>query len=153
MYLDHPAGLHEVCRRLAPIHPDHASLPIEEGFNWSTCLARVPFDQLYLVVFRSVRSATADLDLLKRHDDRAYAAALEAGGLLHYFKGEMNERRECLSFCLWESRQQAQRASGGASHTAAARLTSQMYESYRLERYDVIKPAVDGEEIIFRHVE
>jgi len=153
MYLDYRAGLYEACRRLSPIHPDHATLPIQEGFNWSSCLADVPFDGLYLVVFRSVRRATADFALLKKHDDRAYADALEAGGLLHYFKGEMNQRRECLSFCLWESRQQAQRASAGASHAAATRLTAQMYESYYLERYEVIKPGDEKEVIVFRRVE
>jgi hypothetical protein len=53
----------------------------------------------------------------------------------------MNERRECLSFCLWEDREQARRASGGASHRTAAAITADMYESYVLERYDLIKEA------------
>jgi hypothetical protein len=153
MYLDHPVGLHEACRRLSPIHPDHANLPIQSGFNWSSCLTGVPFDRLYLVVFRSVRRATADLNLLREHDDLAHAAALEAGGLLYYFKGEMNERRECLSFCLWESRQQAHRAAGGASHTAATRVTAKMYESYSLERYDVMKTADKKGDLVFRRIE
>jgi hypothetical protein len=153
MHLDYPVGLHEACRRLSPIHPDHATLPIEEAFNWSSCLTGVPFDRLYLVVFRSVRRATADLDLLREHDDLAYAEALEAGGLLCYFKGEMNERRECLSFCLWESRRQAHRATAGASHTAATRLTAQMYESYSLERYEVMKTADEKEDIIFQRID
>jgi len=153
MHVDHPVGLHEACRRLSPIHPDHANLPIEQAFNWSSCLTGVPFDRLYLVVFRSVRRATADLDLLREHDDLAYADALEAGGLLCYFKGEMNERRECLSFCLWESREQAQRAAGGASHTSAARITAQFYESYRLERYHVVRTTAGEEGATFRRIE
>jgi hypothetical protein len=139
MYLDYPVDLHEACRGLSPIHPDHTTLPIQEGFNWSSCLAEVPFSRLYLVVFRSVRRATADLELLKEHDDRAYAEALEAGGLLRYFRGSMNERCECVSFCLWESREQALRAAGGASHRKAAATTADMYESYVLERYDLVK--------------
>ena len=153
MHLDHPVGLHEACRRLSPIHPDHATLPIQQAFNWYSCLTGVPFDRLYLVVFRSVRRAAVDLDLLRQHDNLAYADALEAGGLLCYFEGEMNERRECLSFCLWESRQQAQRAAGGASHTAAMRMTAQFYESYRLERYEVVKSAAGEEDVVFRRIE
>ncbi len=153
MYLDYPVGLHEACRRLSPAHPDHASLPIQEAFNWSSCFTGIPFDQLYLVVFRSVRRATADLDLLREHDDLAYADALEAGGLLYYFKGEVNERRECLSFCLWESRQQAHRAAGGASHTAATRMTAQMYESYSLERYEVIMTSDEKGDVVLRWIE
>ena len=152
MHLDHPVGLYEACRRLSPIHPDHATLPIQQAFNWSSCLTGVPFDQLYLVVFRSVRRAAVDLGLLREHDDLAYADALEAGGLLCYFKGEMNERRECLSFCLWESREQAQRAAGGTSHTAATRITAQFYESYVLERYYVVKSAAGEEGVVFQRI-
>ncbi len=153
MHLDHQAGLHEACRRLSPIHPDHATLPIQQAFNWSSCLTGIPFDRLYLVVFRSVRRAAADLYLLREHDDLAYADALEAGGLLCYFKGELNGQRECLSFCLWESRQQAQRAAGGASHAAATRITAQFYESYRLERYYVVRAAAGEEGVVFRQIE
>jgi len=152
MNLDHRAGLYEACRRLSPIHPDHANLPIQEGFNWSSCLAGVPFDRLYLVVFHSVRRTTADLQVLWEHDNRAYADALEAGGLLRYFEGEMNGRRECLSFCLWESREQARRASGGASHRAATGITAEMYESYTLERYDLIKIRGAKESLVFRRL-
>jgi hypothetical protein len=104
MILDYPAALYEACRQISPIKQDYANLPIEEGFDWSSSLGDIPFDRLYLVVFRSVRRPTADLRLLKEHDDRAYEAAREAGGLLRYFRGEMNEHRECLSFCLWASR-------------------------------------------------
>ncbi len=135
MFLDQRAGLHEACRQISPINPDYVTLPIEEGFDWSCRLGGARFERLYLVVFRSVRRASADLQLLKEHDDRAYETALRAGGLLRYFKGEADERRECLSFCLWESSEQAVAASGGASHRAAARLTGEMYESYDLERY------------------
>jgi hypothetical protein len=151
MYPDYPVGLHEACRRISPIHPDYATLSLQEGFNWSSCLADVPFDRLYLVVFRSVRRTTADLELLKEHDDTAYAEALEAGGLLRYFRGAMNERRECLSFCLWESREQARRASAGESHRAAVALTAEMYETYALERYDLIKQGT--RDLVFRRHE
>ncbi len=104
------------------------------------------------MVFRSVRRASANLDLLQEHDDRAYADAEGAGGLLFYFKGLVNERRECLSFCLWESREQASRAAGATSHRAATTITAQMYESYTIERYDLIKQGAQ-ENLVFRRVE
>jgi hypothetical protein len=148
MILDHTAGLYEACRRISPINPDYANLPIEEGFDWSSHLGEAHFDRLYLVVFRSVRHPAADLKLLKAHDDRAYEDAIEAGGLLRYFKGEMNGRRECLSFCLWESRERARTASGGVSHRTAAQLTAQMYESYTLERYELAKGGAG--DLVFR---
>jgi len=150
---DRPAGLYEACRQLSPVHPDHTSRPIEEGFNWSSCLAAVTFDRLYLVVFRSVRRATADLGLLREHDDRAYEEALRAGGLLRYFKGEANERRECVSFCLWESREQARRASNGDSHKEATGIVAETYESYTLERYELIKVGGAKRSLVFRPLE
>ena len=76
---------------------------------------------------------------LMAYDDRAYAEALGAGGLLYYFKGEANERRQCLSFCVWESRQQARAAARLPLHLAATRIANEIFESYELERYIVKK--------------
>jgi hypothetical protein len=151
--LSNPAALYEACRRLSPVRPDYTSRPIEERFNWSSCLSADTFDRLYLVVFRSVRRTTADLDLLREHDDRAHDEALRAGGLLRYFKGEANERRECVSFCLWESREKARRAAGGALHWEAARTAAQTYESYTLERYDLTKVGGAKPNLLFRPLE
>jgi hypothetical protein len=127
--------LQRACQQISPLHPDYATRPIQEGFDWVSSLADCPFDQLYLVVFRSVRHQAADLVALREHDDRAYEEARESGGLLRYFKGHANERDECLSFCLWETREQARRAADAASHHSAAAVSAQMYLSYVLERY------------------
>jgi len=145
MPLDLRADLYEACRQISPRNPDYATLPVEVGFDWSS-LSRCPFDRLYLVVFRSLRRPEADLDLLREHDDRAYEEALTSGGLLCYFKGHANERGECLSFCLWETREQAREAADAASHRSAAGLSVQMYLSYRLERYLLKK---EGEKLVF----
>src|SRR5918994_1652260 len=149
MALDLGPLLHGACQRISPIYPDYATRPIRDGFSWSSSLAGCPFDRLYLVVFRSVRRPKADLDLLREHDDRAYAEALESGGLLHYFKGQANERGECLSFCLWERREQAMIAAGATSHRTAADITSKMYYSYVLDRYWLKKVE---EKLVFERV-
>jgi hypothetical protein len=135
MTLDLRADLYEACRQISPKHPDYVTQPIQDGFDWASCLSGCLFDRLYLVVFRSVRRQTADLDLLREYDDRAYEEALKFGGLLRYFKGHANERGECLSFCLWESREQAREAASAASHRSAAGISALMYESYVLDRY------------------
>jgi hypothetical protein len=97
---------------------------------------------------------SADLDLLREHDDRAYEQALESGGLLRYFKGEANEHRECLSFCLWETRRQAIKAAGTASHQSAAEISVRMYESYVLDRYWLKKVlSARGERLIFESIQ
>jgi hypothetical protein len=142
------------CQQICPIYPDYATRPVQDGFSWYSSLAGSAFERLYLVVFRSVRRPSADLDLLREHDDRAYEKALEWGGLLRYFKGEANERGECLSFCLWETREQAIEAAGAASHQSAAEISVRMYESYVLDRYWLKKVvAVRGETLIFELIQ
>ena len=145
--------LHRACQHICPLYPDYATRPIQDGFSWSSSLLGCPFERLYLVVFRSVRRPSADLELLREHDNRAYEKALDSGGLLRYFKGEANERRECLSFCLWETRKQAKEAAGGASHRSAADISVGMYESYVLDRY-WLKKIVSGrgEALIFEPI-
>ncbi len=145
--------VHRACQRISPMYPDYAARPIQDGFSWSSSLAGCAFDRLYLVVFRSVRRPDADLDLLREHDDRAYAEALESGGLLRYFKGHANVRRECLSFCLWETREQAIEAAGAASHRSAAGISVRMYESYVLDRYWLKKVVTArGERLVFEPI-
>jgi hypothetical protein len=145
--------LRRACQQICPIYPDYATRPIQDGFSWSSSLAGCAFERLYLVVFRSVRRPSADLDLLREHDDRAYEDALESGGLLRYFKGEANEQRECLSFCLWDTRRQALEAAGAASHQSAAEISVRMYESYALDRYWLKKVVAAREErLIFEPI-
>jgi heme-degrading monooxygenase HmoA len=132
----------EAFQRLTPIRDDYATRPIWEGFDWSRCAAEADVDEVYLVVFRSVRREDADLDRLVAYDDHAHAEAAEASGFLHYFKGQATEGRECLSFCLWESPEQGKAAARGSAHSEAAALVDEAYESYELERYLLKKRGV-----------
>ena len=149
MSLDLKADLYEACQQISPRHPDYAALSIDDGFHWSS-LYCCHFERLYLVVFRSVWQPEADLDLLRELDDHAYEEALKSGGLLRYFKGQANERGECLSFCLWETREQARQAADAASHRSAAGVSAQMYLSYSLERFWIQK---SGEKLVFEPIQ
>lgn len=149
MSLNLTAGLYEACQQISPRHPDYAALSIDDGFHWSS-LYCCHFERLYLVVFRSVWQPEADLDLLRELDDHAYEEALKSGGLLRYFKGQANERGECLSFCLWETREQARQAADAASHRSAAGVSAQMYLSYSLERFWIQK---SGEKLVFEPIQ
>ena len=64
----------------------------------------------------------------------------------------MNERRECLSFCLWGSGEQAARAADGTHHRDASRISSRMYESYELERYELSRDPM-GDHVRFRSLD
>lgn len=121
--------------RLEPVRDDYALVPIEYGFNWDECVADMQIPELYLVVFRSVRRADADVERLRWFDDRAYDDASQAPGFLFYFKGQVTPGLACLSFCLWETRQLARSASDRPAHAEAAALVAEMYETYDLERH------------------
>jgi hypothetical protein len=114
------------------------------AFNWSHCLATVSEGVWYVVAFRSIRNERADPARLKLLDDRAYDEAMQSSGLLAYFRGDLTERRECLSVCVWESREAAAEATRLEAHSAAADITDEMYDLFELERWQIIKHAGGG---------
>lgn len=122
---------------LAPISADYASLPVSEAFNWSECGADA--GEWCLIAFRSVLQETADVARLWEQDERAFEEAAALPGFVHYFRGLPNERGECLSFCLWESWDQARASAGGPAHVSAMELIDDTFESFQLEFLTVTK--------------
>jgi hypothetical protein len=126
----------EAFKELAPITARYATVPIQDGFNWDDCAARLPEGQWYMVVFRSVRREAIDDLTLEMHDYGAHIeASRRAVGLIHYFRGTPNEHRECLSFCIWRNRKEAARAAQLPLHRVAMTMTEEKYEWYTLERH------------------
>ena len=121
--------------RLVPARAGYQTAPIQEAFNWSYTLENVDWGRWYLIVFRSMRRADADDELLSRHDDLAFAEALASGGLLRYYKGALDREKRCLSLCVWDRRRSAEVATRMSEHRAAARLTRRFYHWYDVERY------------------
>jgi hypothetical protein len=122
---------------LHPIREDYAIAPILESFNWIESLRGIDDIDWYLVVFRSVRAGAADDDRLIELDDRAHEEALAHTGLLHYFAGELDAERRCVSFCVWEDRTRAVEAAGLPRHLDAIGAAMHVYDSYVLERYRI----------------
>ncbi len=125
--------------RLAPVTAAYATAPVLEGFNWREILTEVASGRWYLVVFRSFRTEDPNEQVLTAHDDIAFADALAGGGLLRYYRGEMDAGRNCLSLCVWQTRRQAQDATLRADHRSAASLTRRFYVWYDVERYVMTK--------------
>lgn len=130
---------------LRPTREDYAVAPITESFNWRDCLADVDRADWYLVAFRSVREEAADERRLEDLDEAAHQEAISRSGLLHYFSGELDEERRCLSFCVWEDRTRAVEAAGLPLHREAIDAAGSMYRSYVLERYRITVRAGDVE--------
>ncbi len=127
--------------RLQPVPELYATLPIDQAFDWDACADLGTEGEWYLVCFRSVRSADADERLLTELDDAAHDEAVSSPGFVHYFKGATTATRNCLSFCIWKSRDAARAASARPLHRRATSVTSVMYASYRLELYRLRKRA------------
>lgn len=130
--------------RLVPAPGPYATLPISEAFDWTACADTEAAGEWYLVCFRSIRHPGADEALLQALDDLAHLEASTAPGFVHYFKGHTTERGECLSFCLWDNRRMARSAAGRPAHAQASAVTGEMYASYRLEFYRVVKRPGQG---------
>jgi hypothetical protein len=130
---------HPCFDRLLPVSNDYATLPVADAFTWDACADPALAGEWYLVVFRSVQRIGADQEELRRMDDAAHDEAAGSPGFIHYFKGPANERRECLSFCLWDSRREAREAAGQPAHVAAISVISATYERYTLEFLRVTK--------------
>eukprot|EP00897_Mesotaenium_endlicherianum_P006015 jgi/Mesen1/5441/ME000271S04469 len=117
---------------------DPLTTPYEDCFKWKHIIESLQVEEgklLYAVVFRSVRKESADTEELYAADAAAYEEARQGGGLLKYWYGTLNKRRECLATCIWESREAARGALGKAAHVKAMQLAAQMYYTYTLERY------------------
>ena len=133
----HAAPHGRIERPLRVRRPDFAVAAIDAGFDWVDCLETTPSGSFYLVVFRSVRRVGADAEMLTEFDDLAHAEARLSGGLHFYFKGEPGPDRTCLSLCLWDTQEQARAALSLPRHQAAARIGRDVYETFRLVRYQV----------------
>jgi hypothetical protein len=134
---DAAGGAGQVLDALRPIREDYAIAPILESFNWAECLASADGADWYLVAFRSVRNQHADDRLLYELDARAHEEAISHTGLVHYFGGELDAQRRCLSFCVWEDRERAAAAAALPKHRDAIGAAVTMYDSYVLERYRI----------------
>lgn len=126
---------------LTPAAADYATLPLPEAFTWAGCAPRVEAGEWYLVAFRSIHRKGADERTLEEYDLRAAEEAAQAPGFVHYYRGPVTSTRACLSFCIWESRDNARAASRGARHIEAISLVEQMYESYELEFHRLTRRA------------
>ncbi len=125
-------------------------LPVETSFNWDEMLSYVDDGQWYLVAFRSRHAADADEDTLEALDRAARESAMTMPGFLYYFMGIPLAMGECLSFCLWNSKEEAAYASAQPEHREAVKRGLHFFEYYTLEQYHITKR--DGE-ISFERVQ
>ncbi|KAF0405609.1 hypothetical protein F8M41_008904 [Gigaspora margarita] len=107
----------EVLKNLKEIDSNYTTKPIEKSFNWN-----------------EIASGIKDIEGECRKSWR-------------YWSDEFNQNRECLSMCIWASKDNAIEASKKPQHTAAKKLANMSnYEFYVLEKY-VLKKKMNETEI------
>jgi hypothetical protein len=90
---------------------------------------------------------------LLNFNQQAFNAAQQIGGLVVYYQGErvapdstvqpdpelnLGFVPDCLSFCIWQSRQQALNGADVRAHSQAVRRVDQWYENFAIKKYVVL---------------
>ncbi|KAL4976762.1 hypothetical protein BDW66DRAFT_47253 [Aspergillus desertorum] len=134
---------------LTPLRPNYATAPYTESFNWASVFVTLhnlakkegyswPRQSFYVVVFRSILQADAEGDRLHLLDERSHAEAVSSGGLLKYWFGVRNGRRENLATCVWRSREDARTGGTGAWHAQARAAAREMYEKIEFTTLELV---------------
>jgi hypothetical protein len=130
-----------------PQDPNYRVSPIQQGFDWPGIFASIAAsrdattEDLYLVVFRSVRKPNVDGAWITMLDEAAHTEAKQSSALLHYFAGSLDDGRRAISWCLWTDRTAARLALSGPAHQEAAREARELYDTFSIELYDVSRTA------------
>ncbi|KAI9272627.1 hypothetical protein BDA99DRAFT_433014 [Phascolomyces articulosus] len=129
-------------------------VPLSDVFNWNDMAERLGKEvegKWYMVAFYSKRKVDCETKQLIEEDDYIHELAKKSGGLLQLWSGKMNEDRESLTVSIWVDREHALNGTRRQPfHRKASGHASKLFfESYKLERYNLIKRA--GETVF--HIE
>ncbi|KAL4969085.1 uncharacterized protein BDV14DRAFT_166269 [Aspergillus stella-maris] len=141
---------------LEPTRPDYATAPYIDSFDWPGVVSKLQSlaaeenfswqrTSFYVVAFRSILRADADGDRLHLLDERSHAEAVKSGGLLKYWFGSKNERRENLATCVWRSREDARAGGTGPWHAQARGAARTMYEKIEFTTMELVVREEEGE--------
>jgi len=144
--------------RFVPV-PGYAGKPLPEAFedfegSLAPLLAEYPdveaFDATAFYSRRRELLTDQEQEELSRFDTGSYDGAIAAGGLVVYFRGSrkeglalpdqslgLNFAPDCMSFCVWESRQQALAGSASPEHAQASRRVGKWYANFAVKKYTI----------------
>lgn len=122
------------------VREDYATAPYIENFNWNEVFDLVKSfakveghrwtgQSFYVVAFRSILLPGVDNDHLHALDAYSHQEAVASGGLLKYWFGTKNEKRQNLATCIWRSREDARLGGRGPWHAKARAAARELYEN------------------------
>ncbi|KAJ5939585.1 hypothetical protein N7466_002719 [Penicillium verhagenii] len=122
-----------------PTRDDYATAEYLDSFNWTEVFDLVKAfsaaeghtwtaQTFYVVSFRSVLQPGVDNDHLHDLDAYSHQEATASGGLLKYWYGTKNEKRQNLATCIWRHRNDARLGGRGPWHAKARAAGRELYE-------------------------
>ena len=113
-----------------------------------------------VTVFYSTRRKYEDTEHeeLLVHNQMAFNAAVRHGGLIIYYQGEplstvtdgegevfqdIGFTPDCMSFCIWESKEQARAGAQVSEHKKASGHAFRWYEQFTIQKFELIRSVQD----------
>ncbi|MEO6513443.1 MAG: hypothetical protein ABIR37_02010 [Candidatus Saccharimonadales bacterium] len=140
---------------ITPVHAGFRDLELPEAFSWEAGIDQTAIHGLYVVAFRSLRNLQAPpemIDQLLELDGDATEEAQHMPGFHTYWHDDdLSAEGYGLSFCLWDSREEAKHAAQQPKHRAAVMYARgegrEVYLSYDIETHNIFRFA--GAKIVF----
>ena len=146
-------GLENKYEKIVPVDDGFRDLPPEQAFTWNKGILETGSKGLYVVTFYSIRNPEAGqekIDRLMQADHEAFEEAKKMPGFYHYFADIVSQEGKSLSFCVWDSVEDAKKGAGVPKHAEALRYVKEeganVYRDYKVKGRVVFRI---NDEIIF----
>jgi hypothetical protein len=136
---------------------DYALYPLPEAItNWHAIVPLLITSHWYdVTAFYSRRKMDLnkeDSKLLSDFNQKAFDAAKEKGGLVLYYQGVLLSNTSesinpdlmlpfipnCMSFCIWNTLQEAKEGAKIPEHKKASQMTSLWFDGFAIKKYQVM---------------
>ncbi len=149
---------------------NYALYPLPDAINnWHTITPLLKNDHTYdVTAFYSRRKADLSKEnaqLLYEYNQKAFDAAKDKGGLVLYYQGVLLSNNNslsnpnlklsfvpnCMSFCIWNTLQEAKMGAKTPEHKKATHMTSFWFDGFTIEKYNVLlKQISDKKTLVFK---
>jgi hypothetical protein len=149
---------------------NYALYPLPDAIeNWHGITPLLDKDHWYdITAFYSRRKADLSKEnakLLYEYNQKSFDAAKEKGGLILYYQGVLLSNNSesispdlalpfipnCMSFCIWNTLQEAKEGAKIPEHKKASQMTSLWFDGFMIEKYQVmLKENSEQKTLIFQ---
>jgi hypothetical protein len=151
---------------------NYALYPLPDAIdNWHVITPLLEKDHWYdITAFYSRRKSDLSKEnakLLYEYNQKAFEAAKEKGGLVLYYQGVLLSNNSdsispdltlpfipnCMSFCIWNTLQEAKAGAKIPEHKKASQMTSLWYDGFSIIKYEVmLKENAKQKTLIFQKI-